>query len=190
MSTLTLKELSAPTGEVIKIASGKTLDLNSQGTLILPTVPSSKMPTGAVLQVVSAKTDTNVVFSQTINSGYTAIGLSVSITPISTSSKILVTASIAYDLASGNHASLHFKLFRGSSLLQQYAHIGYRGGSSTAFHEIGDHPVLYHDSPSSTSALTYSFQGTNSAGSTVSGTYNGAANRYNYSTITVMEIQG
>ena len=31
MSTLELKELSHPSGEVIKIASGKTLDLKSQG---------------------------------------------------------------------------------------------------------------------------------------------------------------
>ena len=45
MSTLTLKELSAPTGEVIKIAAGKTLDLKSQGTTTLPT--------GSVLQVVT-----------------------------------------------------------------------------------------------------------------------------------------
>jgi len=44
MSTLTLKELSAPAGEVIKIAAGKTLDLHSQGT--------TKMPAGSVIQVV------------------------------------------------------------------------------------------------------------------------------------------
>ncbi len=43
MSTLELKELSHPAGEVIKIASGKTLDLKSQGTTTLPT--------GSVLQV-------------------------------------------------------------------------------------------------------------------------------------------
>ena len=42
MSTLELKELSHPSGEVIKIASGKTLDLNSQGTLVLPTSSSCK----------------------------------------------------------------------------------------------------------------------------------------------------
>jgi len=43
MSTLELKELSHPAGEVIKIAAGKTLDLKSQGTTTLPT--------GSVLQV-------------------------------------------------------------------------------------------------------------------------------------------
>ena len=44
MSTLEVKELSHPTGEVLKIAAGKTLDLKSQGTTTLPT--------GSVLQVV------------------------------------------------------------------------------------------------------------------------------------------
>ena len=60
MSTLVIKELSAPSGEVIKIAAGKTLDLNSQGTLVLPTVPHAKMPTGSVLQVVQGTTTTLV----------------------------------------------------------------------------------------------------------------------------------
>ena len=45
MSTLELKELSHPSGEVIKIASGKTLDLKSQGSVT--------MPSGSVLQVVN-----------------------------------------------------------------------------------------------------------------------------------------
>ena len=36
MSTLELKELSHPSGEVIKIASGKTLDLKSQGSVTMP----------------------------------------------------------------------------------------------------------------------------------------------------------
>ena len=45
MSTLELKELSHPSGEVIKIASGKTLDLHSQGT--------TKMPAGSVIQVIT-----------------------------------------------------------------------------------------------------------------------------------------
>ena len=46
MSTLELKELSHPAGEVIKIAAGKTLDLKTQGSVT--------MPTGSVLQVQHA----------------------------------------------------------------------------------------------------------------------------------------
>jgi len=75
MSTLTLKELSAPTGEVIKIAAGKTLDLKSQGSVT--------MPTGSVLQVVAVNP-----------SGYasTVTYSSTSLTPMA---QITVTAKSA-----------------------------------------------------------------------------------------------
>jgi len=91
MSTLTLKELSAPTGEVIKIASGKTLDLNSQGTLILPTVPSAKMPSGSVLQVVQHHINSKLTVTST-----TAKVIEVSLTTKMANSKILcmISASV------------------------------------------------------------------------------------------------
>ena len=80
MSTLELKELSAPAGEVIKIAAGKTLDLNSQGTVT--------MPTGSVLQVVEANFQSVVTFT---SASYADSGLSATITPKSSSSKIPVS---------------------------------------------------------------------------------------------------
>ena len=84
MSTLELKELSHPSGEVIKIASGKTLDLKSQGTTTLPT--------GSVLQVVSStKTDKFTLSSTTFT---TVTGLTASITPTSSSSKFLVSINV------------------------------------------------------------------------------------------------
>ena len=52
MSTLEVKELSHPAGEVIKIAAGKTLDLKTQGSVT--------MPTGSVVQVVTHKTSSRV----------------------------------------------------------------------------------------------------------------------------------
>ena len=82
MSTLELKELSHPSGEVIKIASGKTLDLNSQGSVT--------MPTGSVLQVVNfistAKTSQSSSQTDTIVSDITK-----SITPLAANSKFLIT---------------------------------------------------------------------------------------------------
>jgi len=55
-------------------------------------VPASGMPTGSVIQVQST-TKTNT-FSTTSTSFTDVTGLSVSITPISTSSKILVIYSL------------------------------------------------------------------------------------------------
>ena len=81
MSTLELKELSAPAGEVIKIAAGKTLDLKSQGTTTLPT--------GSVLQVVS-HLDTAQT-TQTLSTSDTVVGnMEKAITPKGTNSKFLV----------------------------------------------------------------------------------------------------
>jgi hypothetical protein len=81
MSTLELKELSHPAGEVIKIAAGKTLDLKSQGSVT--------MPTGSVLQVVNfistAKTSQSASTTDTIVSDITK-----SITPLAANSKFLV----------------------------------------------------------------------------------------------------
>ena len=79
MSTLELKELSAPAGQVIKIAAGKTLDLKSQGSVT--------MPTGSVLQVVDVNS-TNQVSSSSA-SPFTLDTLSV--TPIGTGSKFAIT---------------------------------------------------------------------------------------------------
>ena len=79
MSTLTLKELSAPAGEVIKIAAGKTLDLKSQGSVT--------MPTGSVLQVVNVY-NTNTVSS---SSASRFILDTLSVTPIGTGSKFAIT---------------------------------------------------------------------------------------------------
>ncbi|MBT5704803.1 MAG: hypothetical protein HOI66_00690 [Verrucomicrobia bacterium] len=72
MSTLEVKELSHPTGEVLKIAAGKTLDLKSQGTTTLPT--------GSVLQVVQVTGSTG---STTTSTTVIPVGDAGTITPSS-----------------------------------------------------------------------------------------------------------
>ena len=84
MSTLELKELSAPAGFDLKIAAGKTLDLNSQGSVT--------MPTGSVLQVVSTNNASNI---STTSSSY--VEISTSFRPVITPT--LATSSVHYSLA-------------------------------------------------------------------------------------------
>ena len=64
MSTLEVKELSHPSGEVIKIAAGKTLDLKSQGSVT--------MPTGSVLKVTQSGTIARTTITST--GAWTATG--------------------------------------------------------------------------------------------------------------------
>ena len=74
-------------------------DLGADAVVTDGVIVSSALPTGSILQVVSTtKTDT---FTSTSTSMVDITGLSATITPSSTSSKILVMASVA----SGNTGS-------------------------------------------------------------------------------------
>jgi len=114
---------------------------------------------GAVLQVVSAtKTDT---FS-TSNTSYTATGLSTAITPSSTSSKVLVIISAQIGITANGYGSL--QLFRGGSVIS--GSTGDAAGSrlrsssgntiySNSTSSLHSMTIMYLDSPSSISSLTY-----------------------------------
>tara|TARA_R110000796_G_scaffold250673_1_gene380167 strand:- start:558 stop:1085 length:528 start_codon:yes stop_codon:yes gene_type:complete len=174
MSTLELKELSHPAGEVIKIAAGKTLDLKSQGSVT--------MPTGSVLQVVQG---TYATLTTLATSSYTDLGLSATITPSTTSSQILVMWTTQGKLASGLSNGWGCKLMRNTTAVytDSVSHRTY-GASTTGDIRLTT-PVSYLDSPSTTSPITYKIQ--------VS-TYSGASMNFNDSgsetQITLMEIQG
>ena len=80
MSTLEVKELSHPTGEVLKIATGKTLDLKSQGTTTLPA--------GSVLQVVQGTA------SEQSQNASNVVLVNQSFTPKASGSKFYVSFTI------------------------------------------------------------------------------------------------
>lgn len=121
---------------------------------------------GHVMQVLDTSYNTQTTMSQ---GSWVDIGLSLSITPTSTSSKILVYYFPQYRMqASSNDTGIGFRLLRGSTALdedtttyQQYTYAGTSGNSEwrgTAAH-------LYFDSPNSTSAITYKVQGNAYSGS-------------------------
>ena len=130
--------------------------------MALTKITGGGMPAGSVLQVKQAyKTD---VFSTTANSDTDITGLSVSITPSSTSSKILVTSNISG--FSHNGLGGGFCIQRDSTKIglatagDQRVRTSFSGGLYTGdasgtgqmhFNAV----ACYLDSPSSTSALTY-----------------------------------
>ena len=123
--------------------------------------------TGSVLQVVQAiKTDTT---SSTSTSFEDVSGLSVNITPRSSSSKILIMVSFCW--AGANNSSPKFKLAGGNSTtfvgdaasnrqrVSYYAADDYFNGASNAGNETAFMGFInYLDSPSSTSQQTYKLQ--------------------------------
>ena len=161
------------------------------------TLSYSDYTSGSVIQVQSTtKTDTQTLATAT----YTDItGLSVSITPTATSSKVLVSANItAY--ATTNASQGFIRLVRDSTAIG----VGTAAGSrvqatapvsfTNTYHSLST-GLSFLDSPSTTSATTYKLQIRDEAGSSVyinrsqldNDSYNGG--RY-ISTITVMEIAG
>ena len=126
-------------------------------------VTRSQLPTGSVLQVVSAtKTDT---FSSTSASDVIIPGITVSITPTSSSSKILVIASVSVCVA--DTANGRFNLYRAGSAITGYRGdaAGSRVPSSNSFRGLQDGQNSYNafslvnmnylDSPATTSSTAY-----------------------------------
>ena len=170
----------------VQLSTASTSLLNSSGRKILN-------QTGGILQVVSTtKTDT---FSTT-SASYTAVtGLSVTITPSSTSSKILVTGAIA--LAPPSGASSSIQLQRSGTVIDQGDASGSqpRGFAAVegSLYSSTSEALNYLDSPGTTSAITYQIYMQVSGGTGyINRTYNNrsstAYDAVTASTITVMEI--
>lgn len=148
----------------------------------LTNITSAGLPSGTVLQVVQGSTSTSV----SATSSYIDTGLTATIIPSSTSSKILVMVQQqgckATLISTG---CLDMKLQRNSSDIYNFAIAYFYGYVSTEFRS--DISGCYLDSPSTTSATTYKtvFKANNGGTSTVQ---NDGANTV--STITLMEIAG
>jgi len=138
------------------------------------TVAAARLPAGSVLQVLQTVKTTE--FSTT-SASYVTTGLSVSITPSSTSNKVLVIFSGATSgSAEGVFAGSQLK--RASTVIStkdQPVHRSWEGSSS----------FCYLDSPSTTSSTTYEIFIKANAGTAY---LNRDGN--DDSTITVMEIAG
>jgi hypothetical protein len=107
--------------------------------------------TGTVLQVVSGSTNSETANSST--NTYTDMGLSLSITPTSSTSKILVITSQAGNTV-GDPDKVSVRLMRNTTELyacmQQVT-----TGLGTSDHRAITYDISYVDSPSTTSSVTY-----------------------------------
>jgi len=132
----------------------------------------------AVIQVVQS---TSTGQASTTSTSFVTTGLSVTITPQSTTSKILVTFSGVPFTSSTNYG--YYTIYRNSTNLA--------GGSTTAFSECSTSQVgtnasfTFLDSPSTTSATTYTVYFKASSGTVY---WNDGTTTV--STITAQEISG
>lgn len=111
-----------------------------------------------ILQVISTtKTDTFVMTSTTFTD---VTGLSVSITPQSTSSKIFVMATVS---GTGQSGTTNFfgRLMRNSTAISVGDAANLRTQSTIAARDqdnVSTMPIMFLDSPASVSAVTYKIQ--------------------------------
>ena len=147
--------------DVLETVSGSgTIALTNQ----LTGMTSASMPSGSVLQVVSTnKTDTFVTSST--NSFVDITGLNATITPASTSSKILVNVAVSFSAAHNVYCA--FYVVRGSTAILQPTETGtgIECAGGYTINNQGNNQYSVHkevmtglDSPNTASAITYKVQ--------------------------------
>lgn len=151
--------------------------LNNQ-SLVAVTSAGIPIRSGSLLQVVSnfITTDFN-----TTSTTFVSTGLSASITPSSTSSKVFVIVSLPSWYIGADNA--YATVFRGSTNIGNGSY-GLMMVYNTANYAPSTTQVM--DSPSSTSSLTYTVHVRSVGGATTYTSYP----TYGHFTITLMEIAG
>jgi hypothetical protein len=146
------------------------------------TIPKATLPTGSVLQVVQATYSTS---TSTSSGSYVDTGLSVSITPTSSTSKILISTTTSfYIYGGGADNGCQFQIVRGAtSILAPVGNSVYIAGPTASTEQVFNFPLIYLDSPATTSSTTYKIQMAALNGSTIA-----AQNGGNTSVIVLMEI--
>jgi hypothetical protein len=168
--------------------AGQVLTVNTGAT-----APEWKTPAagggGKVLQVVSTTYSTSTVLATTT---MTDSGITLSITPTLTTSKILVLMSVSSQVyRASSNAGGSVRLMRDATAILNYtgSDIGWQfnsNGNGTNVYDKASFSVVYLDAPATTSSTTYKLQGRSEV------TSNGGAITFQAdsspSTITLMEI--
>jgi len=160
MSTLEVKAIQAPTG--YKLA----------------------MPAGHILQVVESRMDASTV--TTTSNSFVATGHSVTITPSSTSSKILLQIQGGGSYLPQGNTMAQVTIYRGSTNIgnSSFGLESHYTVGTTGF-TVAPHAMGVLDSPSTTSAITYQ-----AYMKTDGGTFQYQANDRGNISFIAMEVQG
>ena len=157
-----------------QVASGLIASVSGASLTGTQTIPRGTLPTGSVLQVVQAYTNSGA--TTTTSATYVATTLSGSITPSSASNKIyIIFSGGVYQATNGNG---YYGIFRnGSNIANNQIH-------NAIINQWSTQGGSFLDSPATTSATTYAIYMRSATGST---TYWGGDSPL-VNSITMMEI--
>mgnify|MGYP003655829298 FL=1 len=127
-----------------------TLPIANGGTAITSGFVNGVANPGKIGQVFQV---TNTTQYSSTSVTYIDMGLSQAITPVATSSKILIMAGLSW--YSSGVQTLGFKMFKDASELVEFYYGSYAGSVSDW---MGSRVIYHLDSPSTTSATTYKMQ--------------------------------
>lgn len=158
MSKVSLSGNASGTG-IFTIASpnsntDRTLTLPNQTGTLLTNASTTGFPAGSVLQVVQG---VDTTFRSTTTNWPVASGFGASITPTSSTSKILVMMNIQFYLTAGSNTNKIgiLGIYRSSTyLMGQRVSVNANYASLDAFY---NGILIYLDSPTTTSSTTYNF---------------------------------
>ena len=175
MSKIIVKDLAGPasSSNKIYIASGSELDIaNSTGTINLAvdagdiasgTLANARLSAGHILQVVTVVKSDITTMTQAADT-YTTF-MTGTITPSSTSSHILMFINVCFSGDEARYANI--QVYRDSTKIAQGDSAGSRtrttvaantNGDSNSQHTNFNSSMTFKDSPSSTSALSYTLR--------------------------------
>mgnify|MGYP003139377847 FL=1 len=157
MSTLETNLIQPSTGTTLTVgASGDTIDIPSGATFDVTGATVTGLSAGKILQVI--QTNKSDMASSTSQTYADISGLSVNITPSSTSSKVLV--SFFAQVSTNNHDA-QIRLLRdstefvGSGASNDNGTVNARTYQGDLINTFG---TMYLDSPNTTSQVTYKLQ--------------------------------
>jgi len=166
MSTLAVNTIQAETGSTVTVASGHSLDASN----------GISLPAGHVVQVKSMSTNSDNSFT---SSTYTDTVLTLSITPTSASNKILVMMDV--EITVQGDTNFNLRLMRDSTAI--FTALSGAGNFGSGNQHGHGYSASYLDSPSTTSATTYTFQVAELSGGTIRITGESGGG-----TVTLMEV--
>jgi hypothetical protein len=183
-ATSTNRTLTLPDNTGTIVTTGTTTGI-SASAISTGTLAAARLPAGTVLQVVAGNTSTSVDNSSTT---FADTGLSVTITPSSATSKVLVlvnhSAVVKFGGTSGG-PYMRLRLLRNSSEILIFEKQILFNASTQEANAASS--ASYLDSPATTSAVTYKTQFAN-AGAIVNGGTVRVQTDSSTATIVAMEI--